>query len=149
MRSKSYRQGLYTPKHPEKYVGDLSKITYRSSWELECFRFLDNNINVYAWCSEPFAIPYIKPTDGKIHKYYVDFYVHYKNSKQEIIKELLEVKPAAQCAPPVRGKKKNKTYLYESVTYAINVAKWKAALNFAEQRGLRFRVITERSLFKN
>jgi len=26
-------KGKYTPKHPEKYIGDVKKIIYRSLWE--------------------------------------------------------------------------------------------------------------------
>ena len=28
-----YRSGKYEPKNPEKYIGDIHNIIYRSSWE--------------------------------------------------------------------------------------------------------------------
>ena len=37
-------KGRFTPKHPEKYVGDVKNIVYRSIWER---------------------------TDNKVHKYFI------------------------------------------------------------------------------
>jgi hypothetical protein len=142
----NFKQGLYTPTHPEKYNGDITKIRYMSSWEFRFNIFLDNNPNILEWASEEIAIPYIKPTDGKIHKYYVDYYIKYKTRSGEIKTELVEIKPAAQTAP---SKSRNSnTRLYENITYAINQAKWESAKRFAEQRGWIFRIITEQQLFK-
>jgi hypothetical protein len=142
----NFKQGLYTPKHPEKYNGDITKIRYMSSWEFRFNIFLDNNPNILEWASEEIAIPYIKPTDGKIHKYYVDYYIKYKTCKGEIKTELVEIKPAAQTTP---SKSRNSnTRLYENITYAINQSKWESAKQFAEQRGWTFRIITEHQLFK-
>ena len=146
-RTKGWRQGLYTPRHPEKYIGDLGKIMYRSSWELECFQFLDNNINVYAWASEPFPIPYIKPTDKKPHKYYPDFYVQYKNKRGDVIREVLEIKPKKQTQPSTS--RNRKTRLTEDLTYAINRAKWEAAISWCNKRNLSFRVIGETDMFRS
>ena len=142
----NFKQGLYTPKHPEKYCGDVNRIVYRSSWELSFNQFLDNNANVLRWASEEIIIPYVKPTDGKIHKYYVDYLVEYRNTSGEVQVDLIEVKPQKQTR---RSRSKiQKTKLVEDITYAINQAKWKAASDFAEQRGWKFRIITEKTLFR-
>lgn len=145
MSNSKFVKGLFKPNNPKKYLGDSSKIIYRSSWEFYFNRFLDGNPNILAWASEPIAIPYIKPTDGKVHKYYVDYFVRYLNSKREVISELIEVKPKRQTT----GSKARKpsTRLYEDITYAINQAKWKAASDYAESQGLTFRIITEDQLF--
>jgi hypothetical protein len=141
-----FRQGYFTPKHPEKYIGNVNKIRYMSSWELQTDNFLDGNPNVIRWSSETLIIPYIKPTDGKVHKYLVDYYVEYKNTKGEIIKEALEVKPLQQTRP---SRSRNpKTKLYESLQYAVNIAKWEAAQKYCNERGIKFRVVTEKSIFK-
>lgn len=143
--SSKFRQGQYIPKHPEKYVGRVDKIRYMSSYELEMHTFLDNNPNVINWSSEEFVIPYVKPTDGKVHKYMIDYWVRYITEDGEIKEELLEVKPKSQTKQP---RKNHKHYLYEQVTYAVNLAKWEAAKNFAERNNMTFRIVTERSLYK-
>ena len=141
----NFRQGKFTPKHPEKYVGKLDKIRYMSSWELELHKFFDGNPNVLRWASEEIAIPYIKPTDGRIHQYFPDYWVEYRTSSGEIIQELMECKPAQQTRAPRASRKQN---LYEKVTYAVNTAKWLAAQEWCKQHGITFRIITEKSIFK-
>lgn len=143
-KKQTYRQGYYTPRNPEKYVGDSSKIVYRSSWELAANQFFDNNPKILRWASEEIKIPYIKPTTGRRHYYYPDYWVEYQDKHGNIIREVIEVKPADQ-VDPSRKKKKNK---YDQLTFAINISKWKAAQSFCEQHGMKFRVLTEEQLFK-
>jgi hypothetical protein len=95
-----YSQGWYTPKNPEKYVGDVTKIRYMSSWEYELHKFFDNNTKILRWSSESIAIPYIKPTDGRLHKYYPDYWVEYVNRDGKIIREIIECKPRSQTKRP-------------------------------------------------
>jgi len=137
-------QGKYVVRNPDKYMGDLDKVTYRSSWELDLHRFFDMNPNVIRWGSEIIAIPYIKPTDGRLHKYFVDYYVEYLNSNGVLIKELIELKPKSQTRAP---KSNSKHRLYEQVQYAVNVSKWTAATTWCKQRGITFRIVTERTAF--
>lgn len=141
----NFKQGTYNPRNPGKYLGDPSKIRYMSSWELEMHKFLDMNENVIMWASEEIAIPYLKPTDGKVHKYYPDYYVKYMTSSGEIKEEIIEVKPLAQTKAP-HGNSKHK--LYEQLTFAVNAAKWQACQAFCKQRNMTFRIVTERSIFK-
>lgn len=138
-------QGRYKPKHPEKYLGDINNIVYRSSWELKFNQFLDNNPNILKWGSEIIAIPYLKPTDNKIHKYYIDYIIVYKTINNEIKTELVEIKPLKQTK--VSRSRNSQNRLYENITYAINQAKWKAATDFAKARGWSFRILTENELF--
>ena len=77
-------------------MGDLAKITYRSSWELTFMQFLDNNPSFKRWGSEIFPVPYVKPTTGRVHRYFPDFFVEYEDTKGNIRREMIEVKPAAQ-----------------------------------------------------
>jgi len=141
-------QGFYKPRHPEKYVGDVNKIRFMSSWELQTDKFLDDNVNVLRWSSEEIAIPYIKPTDGKTHKYYPDYWVEYRNKAGKVVSEIWEVKPKNQTQQPRSRGKNKKTQLRESITWAINIAKWEAATQFCNKYGLKFRIITENQLFK-
>lgn len=147
MRTK-FRQGYFTPTHPEKYKGNIEKIRYMSSWELSFHQFLDTNPHILQWSSEPFSIPYIKPTDGRIHRYYPDYWVEYKNKRGTIIHEIIEVKPESQTKPPVRRGKRKKTQITEQIMYAINTAKWASAQKFCDRNRLKFRIVTEQQLYK-
>lgn len=135
-----FHQGYYTPQNPHKYIGKVGAIRYMSSWELEMHRFLDMNEEVVEWCSEPFAIPYIKPTDGKVHRYFPDYYVKYRNKYTGVeMEEIIEVKPLAQT------RRKKNASLFEAITYQINIAKWRYAIAWCEKRGYKFRLMTERA----
>jgi len=140
-------QGYFTPKHPEKYVGkNVGKIRYMSSWELHMHEFLDNNPNVLKWSSESTPIPYLKPTDGKVHMYYPDYQVQYVNKDGEIINEIIEIKPHEQTRQSRSKDVGNK--LYENLQFAVNIAKWQAAQKYCDQHGIKFRIITQKTLFK-
>jgi len=140
-----FSQGYYIPKNPQKYMGDPAKIRYMSSWELETHKFFDCNEKVVRWGSEEIAIPYMKPTDGRVHMYYPDYYVEYINNAGQLVKEIIEVKPLTQTKAP-RSNSKHK--LYEQLTYAVNTAKWQAAVAYCKAHGIKFRIITEKSIFK-
>lgn len=144
----TFKTGFYKPTNPHKYLGDIDDIEYRSSWELFAFQFLDNNINVIAWASEEIEIPYLKPlTNGDFKKanYYPDLYVEFVNSKGEIVKELIEVKPKKQTK--ASRSKDPKVKLYENYVTAVNMAKWQAAKSWCDAHGISFKVYTEDSLY--
>jgi len=145
----AYR-GRFRPTKPEKYKGDPTKITYRSSWELKVMRRLDLHPDVIEWQSEEIAIPYLNPVKGKTSRYFPDFVVKKRvdNNKYQVI--MIEVKPKAQTMPPDLSKKHNtptgrvsRRFLNEAATYAINEAKWKAAQRYCKERGWIFQVMTE------
>lgn len=148
MPRRSSRKGYYTPRHPKKYVGDLNNIVFRSSWEKSFMVFLDNNPNIQNWGSEIFSIPYRKPTTGRIHKYYPDFWVRYVKKDGTTIQEIIEVKPHKETHQPTTKGKKKKTQLYEAITWSINKSKWQAAELFCKKNGLTFRLVTEQMIFR-
>lgn len=130
----------------EKYTGDPTNIIMRSSWETMFANWCDKNPAVIKWKSEETIIPYRCPTDGKIHRYFVDFQVQVK-SKDGIPKTyLVEVKPFKQTKPPEYPGRQTKKYIAESLTYMKNQAKWKAATEWAKDRGWDFKIITEYEL---
>jgi len=139
-----YKQGRFTPKHPEKYVGDVSNIIYRSGWELKLLKWADVTPGVLKYASEELIVPYISPVDGKQHRYFVDFLIMVKTRSGEIKKYAVEVKPSAQTVPPTTKNKKR--LIQESMTYAVNQAKWKAADAFCKTKGIEFIVLTEEHL---
>lgn len=142
--NRKYVQGMYTPINPEKYVGDISKIRYMSSWEANTHKFFDQNPNVLRWSSEGIAIPYVSPLDGRVHKYLVDYWIEYVDKDGNVHQELVEVKPLAQTKRP----RSSSNSVYEAAQYMVNQAKWEAAVKFAETRNMKFRVLTEKSIFK-
>ena len=143
----SYK-GKYKPKNVKKYVGNPTKVTYRSLWERRFMTYCDNNSSILSWGSEEVVVPYKSPIDGRWHRYFVDFIVETKNKNgnKEIL--LIEVKPKAQCVEPKRKKKPTRRYLGEVKRWGINSAKWKAAIEFAENRGWKFKILTEDELLK-
>ena len=138
--------GKFTPKNPQKYIGDYNNIIYRSSWECKVMDWLDRNDNIISWASEELIIPYISPADNKCHRYFPDFLVKAKTRDGKFKTILIEVKPKRQTLPPEPKKRVTKQYINEVVTYGVNQAKWKAATEFCLDRGWEFKVMTEEHL---
>ena len=141
-------KGKYSPKNPSKYMGNPTKVIYRSLWERKMMSWMDNNPSVLRWGSEEVIVMYVSPVDGKRHRYYVDFIMEAKNKKKEIETFLIEVKPKKQTSPPIKPKKKTKTFITETKAYSVNKAKWEAAEKVCVSRGWKFMIITEDTLFK-
>jgi hypothetical protein len=141
-----YLQGVYNPVNKDKYIGKESPV-YRSSWELKYFRWADSNPNILSWGSENIIIPYLNPFDNKIHRYFVDSYIIFKDRDGIRRKMLIEIKPSKQVSRPVvtKGKQK-KTILHEQTTWIINQKKWEAAKEWAEKKGAIFTILTEKEL---
>ena len=146
MPKREYLQGKYKPSNPEKYKGDVYNIIYRSSWERKFLYYCDMNKNIIEYSSEEVVIPYRSPVDNKYHRYFVDFYIKYKDANGRIKKSLIEIKPFRQTQEPKVQKRKTKGYIYEVVEYAKNQAKWKAAEEWCLDRGYEFKVLTESDL---
>ena len=139
-------KGRYTPKNPKKYKGDYRNIIYRSLWERKFMVYCDNSDNILEWGSEEIIIPYLSPWDGKLHRYFPDFYIKVKQSSGNIKKFVIEVKPKKQTKPPKPVHKKTKKWLSEVKTYGINEAKWKSAKEWCEGNDMEFKILTEDEL---
>jgi predicted patatin/cPLA2 family phospholipase len=139
-------KGYFKPKNQNKYRGDPTNIIYRSRWELIFMQYLDSHSAVQQWSSEELAIPYRSPIDGKVHRYYPDFWVKKTNREGKTDIVLVEIKPLKETKQPTAQKKITKRYLYEVKTWGINSSKWKAAENYCMERGWKFLIITEREL---
>ena len=68
-------KGRFQPSNIEKYRGDHRNIIYRSLWERKFMVYCDRNENILEWGSEEIVIPYRSPLDGRIHRYFPDFYI--------------------------------------------------------------------------
>jgi hypothetical protein len=143
---KAVYKGRYRVLNPSKYKGNLSEIVYRSSWELKFMRWCDINASVLEWGSETVIIPYKSPVDNKFHRYFVDFYVKIKNKDNKIVKYLVEIKPEKFTKPPEVPKRQTKKFILEVFQYGTNQAKWKAANEFCQDRGMKFLILTENDL---
>lgn len=143
--SKSYK-GSFRPKNPTKYRGDPSGIVFRSSWELKFMNYLDAHPDVLEWSSEEFFIPYKSPVDGRVHRYFPDFWIRQRNKDgiEETI--VVEIKPKKQTEPPVVQTRKTKRYINEVMTWGVNSAKWQAATEFCRKKDWKFRILTEQHL---
>ena len=139
--SNKFSQGIYTPRNPDKYIGK-GKITYRSSWENHFCIFCDTNKHVLEWASESIRIPYRNPVTGKQTTYVPDFLIRYKDANDKIITELIEIKPHDQSIIK-EGQKPNMR-----ATVAVNHAKWAMAQKWCKKQGIKFRIVTEKDLFR-
>lgn len=156
---KNVKRGWYRVVNPAKVIPPVDKhmnsfrlnegsieLEYKSSLELIAIRYADFNKHIIRYAIEPFAIKYIKPTDGKYHRYYIDLVLEFASGD----KFLVEVKSSGETKPPRKPKKKTEKALinYQKAlqTYYVNKAKWEAAEEFAKNNGFRFIILTEEQL---
>lgn len=135
--------GRYHIINTKKYVGDPTKIFYRSLWERKFMVYCDNNDKIIEWGSEEIIIPYLSPWDGKMHRYFPDFYIKVQQSDGKLKKFIIEVKPKRQTRPPKPVMRKTKKFIKEVKTFGINEAKWKYAKAWCEHNNMEFKILTE------
>jgi len=143
-------KGRFKPKNISKYAGDFLNVTFRSLWELQVMKYLDENESVVAWASEEHPIPYISPLDGRYHRYFVDFWLRVRKPDGTLREYLWEVKPHKESVQPFLQEEASKAakrrYAGAVQKYVVNQAKWKAARELCEEKGWTFHVITEKQL---
>ena len=135
--------GKYIPTNITKYRGDVNKIVYRSLWERRFMVYCDNTKEILEWGSEEVIIPYVSPLDGKLRRYFPDFYIKVRQKDKTIKKMIIEVKPKAQCGPPKTPKRKTQRFINEVRTWGVNQAKWESAIEWCKDRGMEFKILTE------
>ncbi len=142
-------KGRFKPINPKKYIGDPTNIIYRSSWELKLMAYIDKHPEIHRWSSEEISIPYRSPIDGKIHRYFPDFFIE-KIIDGKFYRSLIEVKPFKETKAPELSKTKtgkiSKRYLIEVQNWGKNQAKWEAAEAYCKSRGWFFQTMTEKQL---
>ena len=148
-----YTQGKYTPQNPDKYIGNVTNIVFRSSWEYAFCVYLDKNDKIIKWACEQPVITY-QDLRGKIHRYYPDFYYQIKRNgdANDFEQVIVEIKPSSELNPPKRPKKDTakslENYEYAVRTHIKNKLKWNAADEFARKNKMKFVIITEDRLKK-
>lgn len=136
-------KGKFKPQNLSKYLGNPDKITFRSLWERQLMKWLDYNPAVMQWSSEV-PIKYICATDGKEHRYFVDFYILWTTGH----KYLVEVKPYRQTLEPKEPKRKTRAYYAKCQVWKKNVSKWYAARELCTKNNMKFEIWTENELRK-
>lgn len=143
-----WMKGKYVPKNINKYKGDVTKITYRSSWERTFMVWCDTTPEVLAWSSETVIIPYWDPVQKKERNYFMDFRIVTKSSDGTPKVSLIEIKPFKQTQKPRANRNKSdKTLITETQQWMTNKAKWQAAERFCKALGWTFHIFTERDLY--
>lgn len=138
---KQFYSGKFRPKNVSKYEGDYTNIKYRSLWERQTLKWLDENPAIVSYSSEETVIPYRCATDNKIHRYFVDLKIRLKSGQTYLI----EIKPKSQTVQP-KKKRMTKKYLTEVMTWAKNQSKWEAATKYCSDRGWIFEIWHEDTL---
>ena len=153
------KKGWYKILNPGKFIKPLDEymqstkmkdndcyIQYKSSLERIAFCYADLNPRVTKFSIEPFNIPYVKPTDNKVHRYFIDMLLVFETGETFLV----EIKSYVETIPPNPPKIKNANSMirYQEAleTFMTNQAKWTQAKQFAEQRGFKFIVLTEKQL---
>lgn len=154
---KNAKQGWYKLLNPSKFAPPSDNhmksfneseqaVEYKSSLELSAVRYCDYNKHIVKWSMEPFNIKYIKPTTGKVHRYYIDLFLEFSTGD----KFLVEIKSKSETMPPKKPSKKTEksmiNYQRALMTYAVNEAKWKSAKEFADANNMKFIILTEEEL---
>lgn len=152
---KGKRRGRFVPNNPEKYEGQwwkdtpkgrISNIIYRSGIELKMLKYLDSHPSILKWSSEEIKIPYVKPTTGRVHTYFVDFKVTRLTKAGKHVTALIEVKWSTATVPPKVPKKKTRRYMREQTDWLINQAKWAEAKKICDKNGWEWIIMTEKQL---
>jgi hypothetical protein len=137
----SYYSGKFRPKNIAKYEGDYTNIRYRSLWERQALKWLDENPSIVSYSSEETIIPYRCATDNKLHRYFVDLKIKLKSGQIYLI----EIKPKSQTIQP-KKKRMSPKYLTEVMTWAKNQSKWEAATKYCLDRAWIFEIWHEDTL---
>jgi len=134
--------GEFTPSNPAKYKGSYP-ITYRSSWELTVFNMFDSHPNVLEWASESIKIPYMHPFKGRMSFYIPDIVAKFVDKKGKTHVEVIEIKPLKETLAEHAKSR------YDQAQLAVNHAKWKSAQAYCAKVGMKFRILTEKQIYRN
>jgi hypothetical protein len=142
------KKGMFRPKNPSKYIGDVENIVYRSGLEKRLMLYLDSHSNILRWNSEEVIIPYRDPMSRRPRRYFPDFLVEMINVKNQKEVILIEVKSSNETRPPKGKKRRTRQLIGEERTWAVNQAKWESAKQFCDKQGWKFMIMTEKNIPK-
>lgn len=136
-KNSRYNQGYINPLSCKKLFDSLKTepVIYRSSYEKKFIFWLENNKNVKNWGSECLKIPYYS-IDNKKHFYYPDYVIEFHDGTIMVA----EIKPYNQTQKPIQEN------VWLTKEYIKNILKWKAAKQFCDINGYKFRIFTEKTI---
>jgi len=146
-----YRQGIYKPINPHKCINckEGKPVEFRSKLEFEYMHLIDKSDKVISWGSEYVWVPYAHPFKNRVSQYWTDFIINTEDFGILVV----EIKPDKEIKaivenkrPKMTGRKKKKTFLYETKMFEINKAKWIAARDYCEKKGWKFIQLSEKDL---
>ena len=157
-------------KNPEKYIGDINLIIYRSSWELAFSRWCDTSPSVLQWSAEPMSVPYANrvakldeckrlgldpnnPRNWVTKNYNIDFWIRIKKDENTIEKWFIEIKPKDKLKKPIPPKqgatlKELRRFNILAKEYLVNESKFAAIDNWAKINGAKFYIFHEDIMMK-
>ncbi|MBO5003885.1 MAG: hypothetical protein J6D03_01205 [Clostridia bacterium] len=138
-KNSRYEQGYINPSSCKKLFEAVRKepIIYRSGLELKYIHFFEQCPGIRKWASEPFNIEYFSRLDNSMKNYYPDFILEKTNG--DVL--LVEIKPDDQTHKP-----SSISNNWAKESWIRNTDKWSAAKEFAEKRGMKFIILTEKFL---
>lgn len=162
----STHQGYFRNlKNPQKYIGDINQIIYRSSWEYSFCKWCDASPSVIRWSSEPLSISYANrvakldeckrlgldpnnPKNWAIKKYNIDFWIEISKGENLLEKWFIEIKPKDKLKKPIPPKqnaplKEQRRFNMLAKEYLINESKWAAMNDWAKKNNSKFYVFHE------
>ena len=151
-------RSIFIPQNPNKYLGNnLQRIELKSSWERSFALFLDNSPAVLGWAYEALptktlhesGIAYLNPFTGRQTIYRPDFFVIYVDRDNKKHAEVIEIKPIDEVPPAISGIHTKTLTKLKEARQILNAAKFAAAVEHCVKRGWRFRIVTEKELFKS
>lgn len=133
-----YKQGYINPVACKKLFPGQERIPiiYRSSYELKFIKWCEQTDRVKHWGSECLKIPYTNILDKKQHIYYPDYVIEFQDGSIWVV----EIKPMNQTKKPINEN------CWASKEWVKNMCKWSAAEKFCKDRGLQFKVFTEKTI---
>lgn len=132
---------LYVPVNIDKYKGGGVPLVMRSKYELHFSKWCDATDAVIWWSNENIKVPYFHPIKRKVVGYWPDFIICINN---KII--MIELKPEREVNAPRLTNRKS--LLNEQGTFMVNMAKWRSAKKYCDERNWEFKIITNESLIK-
>lgn len=145
--------GVYQCKFPAKFAGkDPNQVEFRSLLERSYMKFFDTHPSVEVWGYEQNIIPYVIEMEGqiidpKVRRYFVDFFVKFREKDGKIKKYLIEIKPKTFTQKPKVPKNgPTKAYQERLLEYYKNESKWTTAAKYCASHDAVFKVLTEDDL---
>lgn len=147
--------GTFTPTNPQKYMGDPTKVTYKSTFELAMMSKFDSQQSILGWLANGVpsshahlreGIPFENPYTRRWDVFYPDFFVVVMNAKNKQHVEVIEVKSLIDLPQAMSGTTGATNQAIEE-EQVLNAAKYSEAIRWCKSRGYKFRVIDQEMTF--